>query len=799
MKISYNWLTSYIDVKVSPEKLAEILTQLGLEVGGMHKEGGAPEGLEGVVVGSVLEAIPHPNADRLRLCKVDVGAEAPLSIVCGAPNVAAGQKVPVATIGTTLHPFQGEPFKIKKGKIRGEVSMGMICAEDELGLGSDHEGIMVLDAAIPVGTDFKDTLDLEEDYLIDIDLTPNRIDGASHYGVARDLAAYFRTKPRLPEISLPEQGGDFPNPIPVTIEATELCKRYTSIYIEGITVTESPDWLKQRLKRIGLRPINNVVDITNFVLMELGQPMHAFDADQLKGNQIIVKTLANNEPFITLDEQERTLLAGEDLMICDAERPLCIAGTMGGVNSGVTTETKNVFLEVAYFDANAVRRTSKRLGINSDSSFRYERGADPHMTVTAALRAASLMVEIGGGRASRLEDIQLSDFPPFEVDLSVSHAQRLIGKDIPKAEIVEILRALEVAVEEDANGDELHLRIPPYRVDVQRPQDVIEDILRVYGYNRIETPRKLKASIDFTQYRDTFHLRQRYADYLSANGYYEIVTNSLVGKQEGQKDVVHMVNPLSEEQSSMRQSMLPGMLEVMLHNQNRQEEDLALYEFGKTYRKLGDEYEEKEWLTLGVTGQRHPKHWQLHPDKVSLFTLTREAERLQRWFHIEGKLREASHEDFDYGLEMVYEGRVLLHYGKVRADMAETYDLKNDVFFMAIDWKQLVEAYYASAITFAPIPAYPSIRRDISLLIDEATSFAEISATIQRANPKLIRSIDLHDVYKGKGIEQGKKSYLVSIVLRDDKKTLVDTTADKISDRMYQLLEKDLGAQIRGT
>ena len=795
MKISYNWLKEYIDFPYSPEELSDILTQLGLEVAGLEKTGTLPE-MEGVVVGLVESAVQHPNADRLSVCKVNVGTGESLHIVCGAPNVAAGQKVAVATVGTVLHPYEGDPFKIKKGKIRGEVSMGMICAEDELGLGTKHEGIIVLDEQLEIGTAFKTTLSSDEDYIIEIDLTPNRIDGASHYGVARDLAAYMRTKAKLPAIDLKKS--KLPNPIPVSIIDKELCKRYTSIYIEGVEVKESPDWLKKRLTAIGLRPINNIVDITNYVLMELGQPMHAFDADQLKGREIIVKTLPQNEKFMTLDEIERELIAGEDLMICDAEQPLCIGGTMGGINSGVTFKTKNIFLEAAYFDPGTVRRSSKRHNIHSDSSFRFERGTDPEMTETAALRAASLIVAVAGGTTSQLADIKLSDFPHFKVDLSVKHALKLIGKDIPKEEILAILQGLEMIVEEDPDGDMLHIKVPPYRVDVQRPQDVVEDILRVYGYNNIDIPTKLQSSINFSQYRDVFRLRNRYADYLSANGFYEIVTNSLVGKDEEAKDAVQMVNPLSEEQSTLRQSMLPGMLEVIRHNQNRQIEDLSLYEFGKTYRTGKDGYEEREWLTLAITGLRHPKHWNFRADQVSLFSLTKEVERLQNWFKFSGKIRECSYADYDYGLELLQHAKVILRYGKVKDKITNTYSLRNEVFFMQIDWEALTTIYQQADITFKDIPLYPSIRRDISMLIDEHTSFADIQATIARANPKLIRSIELHDVYKGKGIAKGKKSYLVSIVLRDDKKTLVDKVADKVSERIYQMLKKEFGAEIRG-
>ncbi|MEM7370593.1 MAG: phenylalanine--tRNA ligase subunit beta [Bacteroidota bacterium] len=799
MKISYNWLKEYIDFEYSPHELADALTMLGLEIGTVETVGGVPGNLEGVVVGKVESAIQHPNADRLRVCKVDVGAEELLNIVCGAPNVAAGQTVPVATVGSVLHPLGAEkPLKIKKGKIRGEVSMGMICAEDELGIGPDHDGIIVLEDGLPLGSPAIDALPIEQDYILEIDLTPNRIDGASHYGAARDLAALLRTKPKLPAISLDPKDLQTPNPIPVSILDKDRCKRYTSVYIKGVTVTDSPDWLKKRLISIGLRPINNIVDITNYVLHELGQPMHAFDADKLNGQEIIVKTLDQETPFITLDEIERTIIPHTDLMICDKEQPLCIAGTMGGINSGVTESTKNVFLECAYFDAGSVRKTAKRLGLSTDSSFRYERGADPHMTMTTTLRAASLMVEIAGGEASVVEDLQTVDaFPPFELSLSVAKTQRIIGKAISRAEIIEILQALEIEVEEEADQDLLALKVPPYRVDVQREIDVIEDILRVYGYNNVEIPNHLHGTLSFKQYKNVHRLKETYANYLSANGFYEILTNSLVATSWGDKHAVPIVNPLSEELGVLRQSMLPGALETLRFNQNRQNENLAIYEFGKTYRQKGEAYQENSYLAISLMGQQHPVHWDQKPPAHGLTTLKREVERLQHWFGIQGQLRECSHPEFNYGLEMLVRGKVLLRYGSVATQLSQQYDLKQEAFFLLIDWDQLTQIYFSSSPSFHPIPQYPSIRRDISMVLEDRISFAEINQLVSKANPGLIRSVELHDVYKGKGIEKGHKSYLISIEFRDDKKTLADKAVQKITERVYQLLENQLGAKIR--
>ncbi len=799
MKVSYHWLKEYVDFDQSPEAIKDILTMLGLEVGTVETIGGIPGDLAGVVVGQVRSAEPHPNADRLRVCQVDIGEAEPLPIVCGAPNVAAGQKVPVATVGTTLYPFdQGEEegFRIKKGKIRGEVSMGMICAEDELGLSPDHEGIMVLDTEAPVGTPFREVVSLEKDYVLEIDLTPNRIDAASHYGTARDLAAYLRTQARLPKIELsPAQLAQL-NPIPVTIEDTDRCQRYTSIYLSGVTVGDSPDWLKKRLQAIGLRPINNVVDITNYVLHELGHPLHAFDADRLSGGEIRVKTLAQETSFTTLDEVERKLRPGLDLMICDAEKPLCIAGVMGGLNSGVTHETRNIFLESAYFEAGTVRKTAKYHGISSDSSFRFERGADPHMTETAALRAASLILALAGGTASQVADVKLAEFPPFEVDLSVSKTERLIGKAVGRETIIEILQHLEIEVAED--GDLLHLKVPPYRVDVQRDVDVIEDVLRVYNYNNVELPGTFGGSLDMKPYRDLHELQERYANYLSANGFYEIMNNSLVAVELGDDHAVPIVNPLSEELGIMRQSMLPGALETVRHNQNRQQEDLLLYEFGKTYGQTeAGQYQEQRWLALTATGARHPMHWQAKAPQTRLTTLTKEVERLQHWFGFQGELREVAAPDFDFALELVHGPKRVLHVGRVNGAWTERYDLRNEVFFGLIDWAVLTDIYYQDAPVYQPIPLYPSIRRDISLLLDKHVSFAEIKDTVAKANPKLIRSIELHDVYMGQGVEDHQKSYLISIELRDDQKTLADKAAEKVVNRAYQLLEKELKAEIR--
>jgi len=802
MKISYTWLKDYIDFEdkiTSPQELADVLTALGLEVEGIEKTGGVPGNLEGIVVGYVEEREKHPNSDHLSLCKVNVGGDNPLSIVCGAPNVDAGQKVPVALVGTMIYPEKdvNKAFKIKKSKIRGAVSMGMICSERELNIGDSHEGIMVLSPELVEGTPMAEVIELDEDYILEIGLTPNRIDGASHYGTARDLAAYLKRQARFPELNLPEGQFSALNPIPITIAHEEKCQRYTGIYIEGVRVKESPEWLQNRLVSIGLRPINNIVDITNYVMMELGQPLHAFDADELSGGEIVIKTLEAAQDFETLDGIKRKLLVDTDLMICDAERPLCIAGVMGGLNSGVTEKTQNIFLESAYFEPGTVRRTAKRLGLSTDSSFRFERGADPHMAPKAAIRAACLIIELAGGTASAIEDVQVKDFPPFEIDLSIERTQTLIGQAIPKAEIIAILQGLEIEVEEKEDGDMLALKVPPYRVDVQRPQDVMEEILRVYGYNNIEIPTRLNTSLDFKQYKDTFRLKQNYSNALSSSGYYETLTNSLVSKEFAKEGAVFMLNPLSEELAIMRQSVLPNCLEVIAYNQNRKNPNLACYEFAKTYNQHKNGYKEDEWLCMFVTGQKHATHWESKSPKVSLHTLSKEVERLQKWFNFSGTIDELEHEDFAYGLKLRYNKKEVLRYGKLSQEWVNKYSIRNEVFFLQANWEALTNIYFDNAVSFQPIPVYPSITRDLSLLLEESISFQQIEKLVMKCNPKLIREVALHDVYKGKNIEKGKKSYLISITLQDHTKTLQDKAADKLMSKVSRSLSYQLGAEIR--
>lgn len=800
MKISYNWLKEYVDISHTPQELDALLTSVGLEIEGIEAASGVEFTFEKVVVGWVKTVIQHPNADRLRVCTVDVGAENQLTIVCGAPNVAEGQKVAVALEGAVLYPTGStEPLKIKRGKMRGQESQGMICAEDELGIGTSHDGIMILAEDAAVGTPLEKILGEGADFQLDISITPNRIDAASHIGVAREIAAVLNIPLKRPEIydkSLLKNA----NPISIRIDSPERCKRYTGLYIKGIEVKESPEWLKEKLTTIGLRPINNIVDITNFVLMELGQPLHAFDADKLAGSQIVVRTLAENQKFITLDGKEREITAEMDLMICDAEKANCIAGVFGGADSGVSFETKNIFLESAYFDATSVRKTSKRLGISTDSSFRFERGTDPNITEHAALRAVKLILELAGGEASEITDVQLERFPPFAVDLSIAQTCTIIGKEIPKSEIIAILHRLEMETEDDGS-DIIKVKVPQYRVDVQRPQDVMEDILRIYGFDKVESSGKISFSPDTTKRQDNYRLSQALFDSLSAAGFYEMWNNSLSPKKFATENAVEILNPLSEELAVMRETLLYGALDVIQYNQNRQNEDLALYEFGKTYwRKTNQEgkvsYKEKQWLTMFITGAKHALHWESKQPQSTVFTLSKEAERLAKYLGIRGEIKEIEHPEMDYALAYIVKKQNVFTFGKVKENLQKAFDIRNEIFYLIGDWDIMTKLYFEKGIEYQPISQYPGIRRDISMLIPETENYENIRKAVQQINP-LIKSVELHDVYKGKNIAEGQKSYLISLFIQDESKTLGDDVADKIWEKVCKTLEHKIGAVIR--
>lgn len=777
-----------------------MLTSVGLEVEGIERAGGMDITFSKVVIGQVKSASQHPNADRLRVCEVDAGGSELLTIVCGAPNVAAGQKVAVALEGAVLYPTGStEALKIKRGKIRGAESQGMICAEDELGIGTNHDGIMVLAEDAPIGTDFAAYLLQDADYRLEIGLTPNRIDAASHIGIARELSALWNKPYKRP------QGYDFSqtqreNPISISVQDTDRCKRYGGVYIAGVEVKESPEWLKERVLAVGLRPINNIVDITNFVMMEYGQPLHAFDADTIKGKQIIVKTLNEDSKFVTLDEKERTIRGRQDLMICDAENPLVIAGVFGGLHAGVSLETKNIFLESAYFDATSVRKTAKHHGLSTDSSFRYERGTDPNIIPTAAARATQLILEIAGGAPSMFSETYSQHFPHFEVALSVSKTQRLIGKEIPCAEIIAILQRLEMVVSE-RDEDTLIVQVPPYRVDVQQDQDVMEELLRIYGFDKVPTSGKITFTPNHQAKTSAYGFVKKVSQLLSAGGLYEMWNNSLVSKKYASEKAVEIYNPLSEELAVMREHLLHSGLEVIQYNQNRQSEDLMLYEWGKVYsQKTNDEgkkkYGEKLQLAIFLTGAKTAKHWSGKAENVSLFTMTKEVERLAKALGFKGELRETAHELLDYGLEYVVKKQVVFTYGKVKQAIQEDFDLRNEVFYLVGDGAAMQKLHTEQSIVYQPIPLYPGIRRDISMLIPETESYENIRKKVLQINP-LIKSVELHDVYKGKNIAEDQKSYLISLFLQDSQRTLEDSVADKIWEKVCGMLEHTAGAVIR--
>jgi phenylalanyl-tRNA synthetase beta chain len=798
MKISYNWLKHYIDFDWSPEDLAHRLTMAGLEVEGVERYDLHPGGLQGVVTGEVKTCVKHPGADKLSLTTVDVGTGELLPIVCGAPNVAAGQKVIVATVGTTLFPTTGESFEIKKAKIRGEESCGMICAEDEIGLGSSHAGILILPQDTPVGMPAAQFFHLESDYTLEIGLTPNRVDAASHYGVARDVAALLRRKALFPQVP-PLPSDLIANPITISLPEPERCPRYVGIYIAGVTVAESPDWLKHRLKAIGLRPINNVVDVTNFVLHELCQPLHAFDADTIRGNSIIVKTLDNNIKFKTLDDQERTIVAGEDLMICDAGGPVAIAGIMGGQNSEVSATTKNIFLESAYFEPAGIRRSGARLGMKTDASYRFERGIDPTITQVAALRAAYMIVELAGGKLSRLHDVGTQEFPHRDITFDLTRANRLMGTQFSADEVVEILSTLDILVAKHGGTNVLQLAVPHYRVDVTRPQDVMEEILRLYGYNNVPFPAQNRMALNLKMDLDTNALRQKYFDYLAGSGWHECVTNPLVASKYRKDTTANLINNLSEELALMRDSMVYTGLDVIEYNHNRKNTDLRLFELGKTYGyKVGEGYHEQEWVAYFLTGNVAPAHWASKTAKAGFFTLGREMERLAAWFGMQVDRREIEGNPvFEYGLELVKGEKVIARYGAVHGSLLKGRDIKGDVFYAEVNWEQVLRQYKKAKVSYQPLPKYPTVHRDISAIVPENVQFATVAAAIRSSNPKLIKTVSITDVYKGDSIGQGKKSYLLNLSILDETKTLQDEVVDKLMERVFEKLEKDLGLEIR--
>ncbi|AXT20513.1 phenylalanine--tRNA ligase subunit beta [Flavobacteriaceae bacterium AU392] len=807
MKISYNWLKQFINIDWSVEKASELLTDLGLEVEGVEKYQSVKGGLEGVVVGEVLTCIQHPNADRLKLTTINIGTEAPLQIVCGAPNVNAGQKVPVATIGTVLYDANGESWTIKKGKIRGEESQGMICAEDELSLGEDHDGIMVLDKSIKVGTNASEIFDIENDYVFEIGLTPNRADAMSHLGTARDLKAGLLQYDVNKELITPSVSSFHVEnrtlKIDIDVHQKELAPRYCGVTISGIKVATSPDWLQHRLKAIGLNPINNIVDITNYVLHELGQPLHAFDANQIKGNKIEVKTVTAGTKFITLDGIERELHE-EDLMICDAEKPMCIAGVFGGIDSGVTEKTTSIFLESAYFNPISVRKTAKRHGLNTDASFRFERGIDPNITEYALKRAALLIQEIAGGEiTSDLMDLYPKKVEDFQVRLSFENAEKLIGQEIPREIIKRILTSLDIKVN-NVTETGLGLTVPAYRNDVQREADVIEEILRVYGYNNINTTEKLNASISNSSRFEDYKVQNVVANQLVSLGFYEIMANSLtspeyikLSEQLKEEHNVMMLNPLSNDLSVLRQSMLFSGLETISHNINRKQNDLRLFEFGKTYHNY-ENREEFKHLTLFLTGNKSTERWNTLQSPSDFFYLKGNITAIFERLGI-SRLKETpvKNDIFSEGLSLNLGKTKLVDFGVIKKPILKSFDISQDVLYADFNWDNILEIAKRNTIKFRDIPKYPEVRRDFALLLDENVTFESIYTIAKQSEKQLLKNVNLFDVYQGKNLPKGKKSYAVSFTLQDEHKTLTDKQIDKIMNKLQNNFEKQLGAELR--
>lgn len=800
MKISYSWLKQFIETDKTPEEISLILTDIGLEVESLEKVQSVPGGLEGLIIGLVKETAQHPNADRLKITKVDVGTGEELQIVCGANNVAAGQKVVVALDGTKIYPSGGEPFIIKNSKIRGEMSQGMICAEDEIGLGTNHEGIMVLDADAKIGTQATDYFNLEDDYLFEIGLTPNRADAASHLGVARDLAAYLRLAHTLPNVSAfnpaPHLSG-----FPVQVEDAVACPRYTSVSISGINVKESPDWLKNKLTVIGVRPINNVVDVTNYVLHELGQPLHAFDADQIRGGKVVVKKCSEGTSFITLDEVERKL-SDQDLMICDAEGPMCMAGVFGGIRSGVSTSTQNIFLESAYFNSVSVRKTSKRHGLKTDASFRFERGTDPDMTVLAIKRAALLIQEVAGGEiSSALADFYPNPVHSFEISLSYANVNRLIGKSIDAGTVKSILSALQIEIVNETT-EALDLKVPAYRVDVTREVDVIEEILRIYGYNNVDIPNQIRASLNYAAKPDKEAVQNHVADWLSAKGFHEILSNSLSSSAHSVEPerAVKLLNPLSSDLDTLRQTLLFSGLEAIVYNQNRKNQDLKLYEFGKVYftKDQPGTYQEQQRLSIFMSGKmRHPQ-WNHAAESVNFYQLKAVIDGLIQKLNISNLITKESEAPlFAYGLSYLKGEKILAQFGAVSPKIAKQMDLDEVVFYAELDWDLIIKSIKNNKITFREVPKFPSVKRDLSLLIDREVSFETLKQISLKTERTLLKEVNVFDVYQGDKLPADKKSYALSFVLQDEEQTLTDQRIDAIMKKLMLNLEKEAGAVVR--
>ncbi len=828
MNISYKWLKRYIDFDQNAKDLAALLTSVGLECDTVEEVESIRGGLRGVVIGRVLTCTDHPDSDHLHITTVDLGNGEPTQIVCGAPNVAAGQTVVVATVGTTLYDGDKE-VKIKKSKIRGVESFGMICAEDELGLGTDHAGIMVLPDDVAPGTPAAEYFKVESDWCLEVELTPNRVDAASHYGVARDIKAkqwceiaQGKADAEYPEISVPDVSAFTTDredgAVKIRVEDTQGCPRYSGVTIRNVEVKESPEWLKNLLIAAGQRPINNIVDITNFVLLGIGQPLHCFDLAHVAGEEIVVRTCPEGTKFTTLDGVERTL--GEaDLMICDTDKPMCIAGVFGGLDSGVTEATKSVFIESAYFNPTRVRRTARRHGLSTDASFRYERGTDPNITTYAARLAAVLIKELAGGEiCGPVADIYPSPVEEAEMDFSLDYCTRLIGKEIPRDLVVTILKALEIDVQPTDNPDVLHLKVPTYRVDVYRPCDVVEEILRIYGYNNVEISKEAHICLSQRTDVDASHdMQQTVAEQLTALGFNEILNNSLTAEsyypEEGLMPASHCVrllNPLSGELSVMRQTLLYGGLESIAHNVNRKAPDLKFYEFGNVYslnpekeptaeRPLAP-YSEHPELALWLTGDFTPASWNSKAAEASVYDMRAIVENIFRRLGVSLaalKYSQGSDEIFSASLDIdSRSGRRIARIGLLRHSLLKRFDIERDVVYAQIDWSALFKIATDGSVTFRDIPRTQPVDRDLALLVDKNMRFADIEGAIRGAEKKLLRDVRLFDVYEGKNLPEGKKSYAVALQLQDDEKTLADKQIEAVMGKIVKALQ-GIGAELR--
>ena len=808
MKISYNWIKQFLLIDWDAIKTGELLTDLGLEVEGIETKESIKGSLKGIIVGEVLTCIQHPNADRLKVTTIDIGLVEPLQIVCGAPNVGIGQKVPVATIGTILYDDNGEEFKIKKGKIRGEESYGMICAEDELGLGESHEGILILDKKIKVGTQASDVFNIELDQIFEIGLTPNRSDAMSHFGVARDIRAGLMQQNIKLELISPSVSDFHVDErtlrIDVEVDDKEQTLRYCGISITDVIVKDSPEWIQNRLRSIGITPKNNIVDITNYVLHELGQPLHTFDAQKVKGNKILVKNLAKGTKFTTLDKIEREL-SSEDIMVCDADStPLCIAGVFGGLNSGVTENTTSIFLESAYFNPVSVRKTAKRHALNTDASFRFERGIDINMTKYALKRAALLIEEYAGGKmGSDISDFYPEKIEEFQVFLSYENSYRLIGQEIPKETIKNILASLEIKINSETEGG-LGLTIPSYRTDVQREADIIEEILRVYGYNNIEFSHKLNTSISFDSNKKV-KIENIIANQLSSLGFNETMTNSLtkpyytnLSENINVAANVEMLNPLSSDLKVMRQSLLFSGLESVAYNINRKNNSLKFYEFGKTYHKYNDKYQEDKHLSLLVTGNRSKENWNIIHKKSDFFYIKGLITNILNRLGVDAlKTTPIKQDVFSEGVTMSLGKIKLVEFGVIKSSILKEFGIKQSVLFADFNWDNLLKITGNKNMKVTELTKFPPVKRDLALLLDSKIEFKEIYNLAFQYEKHLLKEVDLFDVYEGDKLPKGKKSYAVSFLLQDESKTLADKEIDKTMKKLQQIFEKNLEAVLR--